>query len=74
MNVTRAVSRLKTVLFNFDVAAPTGTTSPLLVQKEFNSFVHPMAGIYDFNEELEYQIQIGSKMIPEYPVRSLAHA
>ena len=48
VNVTRAVSRLKTVFFSFDVATPTRTTSALLVQKEFNSVVHPLAGIYVF--------------------------
>ena len=27
---------------------------------------------YDFNQEFEFQVQIGSKMIPEYPIRSLS--
>ena len=30
--------------------------------------------IYDFTKELEYQVQIGSKQIPEYPCRSLSAA
>ena len=29
---------------------------------------------YDYNKELQLQLQIGSKMIPEYPVISLAEA
>ena len=33
-----------------------------------------MRGNYIFNKELKYQIQIGSKCIPEFPVRSLAQA
>ena len=33
-----------------------------------------MNGTYDFLREVEYQVQIGSKMIPEYPVRSAAQA
>ena len=33
-----------------------------------------MQGTYNFNQELEFQIQIGSKMYPEYPCRSLAQA
>ena len=27
---------------------------------------------YDFDKELQWQLQIGSKMFPEYPVKSLA--
>ena len=27
---------------------------------------------YDFTKEIEYQIQIGSKQIPEYPCRSIS--
>ena len=29
---------------------------------------------YDFTKEIEYQVQIGSKQIPEYPCRSLSAA
>jgi len=29
-------------------------------------------GTYDYSKELQWQLQIGSKMIPEYPCRSLA--
>jgi hypothetical protein len=28
--------------------------------------------IYDYNKELQWQLQIGSKMFPEYPCRSMA--
>ena len=27
---------------------------------------------YDHSKELEFQMQIGSKMFPEYPIRSMA--
>ena len=30
--------------------------------------------IYDFKKELEYQVQIGSKQIPEYPCRSISQS
>ena len=40
----------------------------------WNSFQHPMQGTYNFNQELEFQVQIGSKMYPEYPCRSLSQA
>ena len=42
--------------------------------KGWDSFQHPMNGGYSYNLELEYQIQIASKMFPEYPCRSLAQA
>jgi hypothetical protein len=29
-------------------------------------------GTYDYNKGLQWQLQIGSKMFPEYPCRSLA--
>ena len=29
---------------------------------------------YDFTKEIEYQVQIGSKQMPEYPCRSLSEA
>ena len=29
---------------------------------------------YDFNQELEFPVQIGSKMIPEYPIRSMSES
>ena len=29
---------------------------------------------YEFKKELEYQIQVGSKQIPEYPCRSLSQS
>ena len=38
------------------------------------SFRHPMEGTYDFEKEVELQIQIGSKRYPGYPIRSLAEA
>ena len=33
-----------------------------------------MQGTHSFNNELELQVQIGSKMYPEYPCRSLSQA
>ena len=74
-NISRAVSRLKTLYFSFYGGDPTAgqpgiaddaaaaaakTTGPYLVKKECNCLYHPMLGTYDFNKELEYQVQIGS--------------
>ena len=94
VSVTRAVSRLKSVFFNFDInhAAVTGTRvadALTCVLNDFNSFMHPMimnsqlggvagAGTayatYDSSREIEWQIQIASKMFPEYPCRSQAQS
>ena len=30
-----------------------------------------MDGSYDYNKELEYQLQVGPRLFPEYPVRSI---
>ena len=49
------------------------------VYKEFNNFYSPM---YTANDdailgkanEIEFQVQVGPKMLPEYPIRSHAEA
>ena len=75
VSVTRSVSRLKTVFFNFDVDHTTVTSSQITsILKDWNSFQHAMNGGYNNTLEMEYQIQIGSKMFPEYPVRSINQA
>ena len=43
--------------------------------KEFNNFWHPMSsetasGAYNSGKEVELHVQIGSKLFPEYPIRS----
>jgi hypothetical protein len=80
INVTRALTRLKSIFINMDktrgyenVQANGGTT-----YKTFNDFFHSMgalalnAQVYDPNLEMEFQVQIGSKLFPEYPMRSVA--
>ena len=37
-------------------------------------FFHPMLGDYSCTKDLEIQRQIGNKMIPEYPIKSIAEA
>ena len=50
------------------------------INKPWNGFYHPMSGQvpeeekYDPKKELEYQVQIGSKQFPEYPIKSLAES
>ena len=86
VNVARAVSRLKTIFCSFNGDYSTDAIrlanfSYYYPKKEFNYFYHPMGlnlinenlGVfYDFTKELEFQVQIGSKMIPEYPIRSIS--
>ena len=90
VNISRAVSRLKTIFCSFDGDFNPTTAEKVdhpyyLVKRPFNYFYHPMGRrdndaeaevnvIYDFRKELEYQIQIGAKQIPEYPCRSLSQA
>ena len=41
---------------------------------EVDNFYHPMGGGYNRDKELEFEMQIGSKKFPEYPIRSAAEA
>ena len=87
VNVARAVSRLKTIFCSFNgdynpTQAMIKANPYYLVKQDFNYFYHPMGmqpestenpNTYpDFNQELAFQVQIGSKMIPECPVCSLS--
>ena len=76
VNVTRAVSRLKSVFVSFyKPQATLALTSA--TDKEWLDFMHPMenaAGLkFDKDYELEFQMQCGSKLYPEFPIRSLAN-
>ena len=77
INVSRSLSRLKTLYFSFDNNAPNLVLSTLNKDsfiKEFNNFAHPMNGTFNWSNELEYQVQIGAKIMPSYPVRSAAQS
>ena len=70
VQVIRAVSRLQTCFLTFYNNNLTGPFA-----KPSINFYHPMSatpsGAYNSNYELEFQLQIGSKLIPEYPVASI---
>ncbi len=70
VNVSRAVTRLKSIFLSM-VGVQTSNTDDL---KEFNNFWHPMGGAYAFGKELEVHVQIGNKLFPEYPIRSVSEA
>ena len=75
VNITRSLSRLKSIFVS--MVGPV-LTPETLVHKEFNTFYHPMAqstglgrlDVYKHNQEMEWQIQIGSRLYPEMPVTS----
>jgi hypothetical protein len=83
INVTRALTRLKSIFINMDKARVNEGNQANNLQwcKTFNDFFHSMGGglnatpgIYDPGREMEFQFQIGSKLYPEYPIRSSAEA
>jgi hypothetical protein len=76
VNITRALTRLKSVFITFDGTHTGSSTDWIPLLKTTNNFIHPMnsSATYDPSKEMEFQIQIGSKLFPEYPVKSLGEA
>jgi hypothetical protein len=75
INVSRALTRLKSVFVTLQKDTPVGE----LTRKPWNTFHSPMRGDnivpadgvnHEATGEFEYQLQIGSKLFPEYPIRS----
>jgi hypothetical protein len=78
VSVSRAVTRLKSIFLSMLGSPHANQTATL---KEFNNFWHPMSteaigsgvtapGGYKIGKEVELHVQIGSKLYPEYPIRS----
>lgn len=86
VNVSRAATRLKSIFVSFDKDLPKGVqgdpwnyrSTP--TRKSWNEFYSPGSiSNYAFympqaSDEFEFQVQIGSKLFPEYPIRSHAEA
>ena len=80
LNVTRALTRLKNVFITLDQPATGQNYAPKF--KEWNSFYSPMEDYTGAQrnswaaagEIADFQVQIGSKLFPEYPIRSHAEA
>ena len=77
VNVIRSVSKLVASFITFYKAGDPSTGYEY-ADKEFCRFYHPHQnhepldeGIYDKNKDLEFQIQLGSKLFPEYPCNSI---
>ena len=74
VNISRAVTRLKSIFMTFE--GPRDASHDTTI-KSFNNLWHPMAlsdGAYNDGQELELQIQVGSKLYPEYPIRSVSES
>ena len=67
-NIHRALSRLKSIFFILNTAGS-------VQYKEANNLFHPIAvklnDGYDVEDEHSFQIQIGDKIMPEYPLASV---
>ena len=75
--VIRSVSKLVASFVTFYKAGDPSTGYEY-ADKEFCRFYHPHQahnpldeGIYDKDKDLEFQIQLGSKLYPEYPCNSI---
>ena len=80
INVSRALTRLKSVFVTL-IKDAVGQRATRFHRKVWNDFFSPMYDdndgeffVHDSNGEFEFQIQIGSKLFPEYPIRSHAEA
>ena len=86
VNVTRSVSRLKSVFVTLDGQTNADGTwkdntgynqgYQSLFRKSWNTYYHPSAGLNTLDKpyDVEFQMQIGSKLFPEYSIRSLGEA
>ena len=69
VHITRAVTRLKSIFITLH--KPDNVT-----YKQVNDFYHPCTinGALTLANGHSYQVQIGAKLIPEYPVNSLSES
>ena len=73
INVQRAFTRLKTAYISLVNTNQLSTG----VRKEFNFFYNPSFGTtnnYDSTKDVQFQLQMGSKLFPEYPIWSTQEA
>jgi hypothetical protein len=80
VNVSRALTRLKSVFVTFQKDYKL-QRALFLTRKSWNDFFSPMSSVnvnavmeHSSKGEFDFQLQIGSKLFPEYPVRSHAEA
>jgi len=71
LNITRALSRLKSAFITLD--RNVYSESALIGRKSWNDFYSPMHEYkldYQSRGEFQAQVQLGSKLYPEYPIGS----
>ncbi|MFM7987465.1 MAG: hypothetical protein ACKPKO_49950, partial [Candidatus Fonsibacter sp.] len=81
INITRSLTRLKSVFVSLWKHYQDETRQDMRANRMFNDFFSPMhtntalwVTQQDADGEFEFHTQIGSKMYPEYPIRSHAEA
>jgi hypothetical protein len=81
VNVSRALTRLKSVFVTFQRKFDTAVRESLPYRKNWNDYFSPMSlwnrgsvFTHDKRGEFEFHLQIGSKLFPEYPIRSHSEA
>ena len=60
VNVQREFTRMKSVYVS--LSNDNNSNKP-----EVNDCLNPMGATYDFQKELQFQLQLGNKLFPEYP-------
>ena len=77
INVSRALTRLKSVFVTLEKGYTTDNRNTFALRKAWKDFFSPMSSLnrtgifkHDPRGEFEFQLQIGSKLFPEYPIRS----
>lgn len=82
-NISRSFTRLKSVFVSMDGPQPGTNTTPVAPGVEcvkwWNNFYNPMTyalsnGFINSNYQMEFQMQVGSRLFPEYPIRSQEEA
>ena len=70
-HIHRALTRLKSVFVTLFKDDATSANMPAGLRKVCNDFYHPAgAGMEDLEKgQHQFQLQIGSKLIPEYPIK-----
>ena len=77
VNISRSLTRLKSIFVTMYKEKKNTADPPvadLALLNEVNRFWHPMEGTYDFAKEIQFELQLGSKKWPEYPLKSQAEA
>ena len=79
LNITRSLSRLKSVFVTLQRQIPF-KSKEFIGRKKWNDFYSPMWNYggnfngHNSEGEFEFQLQLGSKLYPEYPIRSHGEA